>query len=230
MGKGRKPRRLIIKSALELNRRRYPNKDHPDSFSGRIRSNIRILIDQMLLSSKIPEIAKVFGGANNVRVLEIGSQSGSLAEHLIRKFGLSPDNYVIGDIDYPKKNGAKGTARGPRLVKPVFLWIKQGRIKKSHMNLLASPPKGIGKFHLILAPNVSGARKFVDSLVKNYLPLLENGGRIMVNRFYGGIDEHGIYTLGNVQKYYLPSLDGIRYSFENAGVPSGNVLSIIKTK
>ena len=34
-----------------------------------------------------------------------------------------------------------------------------------------------------MVPNVSGSSKVIASVIKNYVPLLERGGRLLINRF-----------------------------------------------
>lgn len=143
----------------------------------------RTIIENFNLAERFPGLARAFGGIGKVRVLEVGAFSGRLTERMVKMFGLNPKNYVIGDIDYPvRENGT-----GPRLVKQPFLWVKSGLMKKLHLDLLKPAPEGIGRFHLIIIPNVfrlkpreSSAR--LTRIQENYLPFLEVGGSLMMNR------------------------------------------------
>ncbi|MFH1587081.1 MAG: class I SAM-dependent methyltransferase [Candidatus Diapherotrites archaeon] len=201
-------------------RRRYPWRRHPDNLTGRFSAKISFLMKVMSLDSRIHELSELVGGPDKVKVLEIGAQSGRLAEHLIKNYGLHPKNYVIGDIDYPEK----GRDTGPRLVKKVFLWVEQGLMKKKNINLLRPPSKDIGKFHLIIIPRVSARRDVIDSLVKNYIPLLEKGGRIVIDR-YIGFDGKGKFNLPNLKNIKFLLKEPGKYFYEESGV-----LTILKTK
>ncbi|MCR4368713.1 MAG: class I SAM-dependent methyltransferase [archaeon] len=192
--------------------RRLHGMLHPDNLTGRLSHKINKIVEGFMLGTEIPRMAAEIGGPKNMRVLEIGAHSGRLAEHLIRKFGLKPENYTIGDIDYPIDD----RQIGPRLVKQPFLWVKQGKMKKVHVNLLTQPPKSVGKVHLILVPNVDGSPTTIKSLIHLYSPLLEPGGKIIVNRisrFYSISEE---YAKEGIELRFFPQYQG--------------TLHIIKTK
>ena len=180
-------------------------------------------IEVMQLAPKLRHLSKRFGGTTAMRVFEVGAGSGRLASHLIKKFGLKPENYIMGDIDYPVSDA--GT--GPRLSKKAFFAVKRGGMRKLHVDISSRPPDGIGRFHLIIIANVNASMTVIKSVIKNYVPLLVPGGRIVINRFETG-------------KFELTKVENAEYAVDAQISPEhirkkynrhlmGGVLNIIKT-
>lgn len=131
------------------------------------------------LRSTLRALSERFG-RKNLKVLELGAGSARLSARLFKQYGLRPENYVIGDLDYAEGSEKKG----PFLVREVHELVKKGIVRKFRLDVLARPPEGLGKFHLIMLPNVRGDRLVLGRLFRNYLPLLEKNGIMALNRVY----------------------------------------------
>ncbi len=108
----------------------------------------------------------------DIRVLELGAGSGRLANALIKKEHIKPENYVLGDIVY-------GTHEAPALKKKVFLNAKKGKTKVLPMDVFGRPGE-IGKFHVIAVPFVLGKPKWLKAMLDNYFEKLAPGGIMVV--------------------------------------------------
>lgn len=173
----------------------HPGWTHPDNAVARSYASPVRIDRKMQLSKIIQEQAIQAGSAHQLRVFEIGAGSGRLASYLVRKNQLNPENYVIGDLDYPKRPVQPPI--GPRLKRPTFTMVKKKGMKQIHTNLMTKAPTELTqKFHLLIIPNVfrpmvsmrdfkdrEFAEKLFGSILTHYLPLLEPNGIMVINRF-----------------------------------------------
>ncbi len=108
----------------------------------------------------------------DMRVLEIGSGSGRLAEELRKKEGIKPSNYVMGDLTYRTRDA-------PALKRKIFSRVKKGKMQARQMDIFRKPGN-IGKFDIIAVPFVLGTPKYLNAMLENYFEKLSPGGIMVV--------------------------------------------------
>jgi hypothetical protein len=112
------------------------------------------------------------GAGNSFRVLELASGSGRLANVLLKKGEVLPQNYVLGDSAY---------AQGVTVKRGVIRNLRNGT-KLLPLSVKERPAGDIGKFHLIMVPFYSGEAITLNSLLDNYFVHLAPQGLMVVNR------------------------------------------------
>ena len=185
-----------------------------DNLTKRRQASPAEAVSVLRISHVLSALKRVLLKSKNVKVLEIGAGSGRLAKHLIYTKGIRPENYTIADLDYV------GKGKGPFIVKEIQELVRTGRMRKIRLNALEAPSEQIGKFNVILLPNVlpdgflssSPRRIAVLKIARNYAPLVEKGGCIIMNRVTS-IDF----------KELEPDLSKLGFSFERAVTPSPGI-------
>jgi|GEM_PF-1853011 len=145
----------------------------------------------------IIDLVRTTTGVANPRVLELGAGSGRLADLLIRKEGIKPENYCITDIKYNTggRTGGKWT-----LKRSIFNEVKAQRMQAVKVNVHTAPPAELkGKFQLIMMPEVSGGPETLLSLVTNYFDKLAPGGYLIADRAL--CSHHMIKAISSKKKY-----------------------------
>lgn len=163
--------------------RLFPGLSSETNLTQRAYSKPCSIASRLHIPDALKRLRQSFGAQTELRVLEIGAGSGRFTKHAIRSFGIKPENCVIADLDYGKK-------QGPFLVREVHEQVKKGKIRQLNLDVTKPPLEWLGKFHLIIVPNVlrdnrsvHGSNKNVIlNLALNYGKFIGKGGNIIANR------------------------------------------------